>query len=129
MNVYTYEYDHTYDPAMPVVDVVMHSLLGSSSGPHSALVDSGSDTTSVPLDLLDEIGSISVGDAVMSGIWGERRPVKIHLVILELGSHKLHGIVVAGVPNHVGLLLGRNVLNHVELTLNGPAAVVEIPAP
>jgi hypothetical protein len=62
----------------------------------------------------------------MSGIWGDRRPVKIYLIRLEIGPFVLPGIHVAGVPDPVGFVLGRNVLNHMVLTLNGIASTTEI---
>jgi hypothetical protein len=128
MKLYTYDYDRTYAPAMPVVEV---RLIGPESnrtvGPVTALVDSGADATAVPLSLLVQIRAFSIGSGSMSGIWGDRRPVKIYLVSLEIGEYQLLGIRAAAVPDEFGMVLGRNVLNHLELRLNGPANVVEIP--
>jgi hypothetical protein len=76
--------------------------------------------------LLDDIGALSIGQAMMSGIWGERRPVHIYLVRLEIGPITLPGVHVAGVPSAVGFVLGRNALNHMILTLNGLANTTEI---
>ncbi len=128
MAIHTYLYDETYDPAMPTVDV---QIISPDSQRRSviaqALIDSGSDGTTVPVTLLDEIGVLSIGTAVMSGIWGQQRRVNTYLVSLKVGSHFLRGIHVAGVPATVGFILGRNALNQLAITLNGPANMVEIP--
>jgi hypothetical protein len=61
MEIYTYAYSADYTPPMPVVDVTLvtpHS--GEAAGPELALVDSGADGTLVPVDLLEQIGAISV---------------------------------------------------------------------
>lgn len=62
MRLYTYSYNSDFDPPMPVVDVLLvepHS--GETSGPHRALIDSGSDGTLVPVNLLAQISATSVG--------------------------------------------------------------------
>ena len=128
-SVHTFPYDEMHDPAMPVVEMVLVSPADDQeSEPVSALVDSGSDGTSIPIDYLDEIGALSIGTAIMSGIWGERRRVNLYLIHIRIGSHFLRAIRVAGVPNEMGCILGRNVLNQLEITLNGPANAIEISA-
>jgi hypothetical protein len=127
VKIYSYSYDASYDPAIPVVDVrIVAPESGASAEALAAIVDSGADGTAVPEHLLDEIGALSIGRGVMSGIWGDRRPVKIYLIRLEIGPFVLPGIHVAGVPDPVGFVLGRNVLNHMVLTLNGIASTTEI---
>ncbi len=40
MRLYTYEYDQTYTPAMPVASVQLTSLVtGRTAGPFSAVID------------------------------------------------------------------------------------------
>lgn len=128
MGLYTCTYDETYHPAMPMVEITLFSPdTGLSVGPIKAMVDSGSDGTSVPESFLDEIGELSIGTVLMSGIWGERKRVNRYLVTAEIGPHRLYGIHVVGVPDSVGFIVGRNILNHLAITLNGVAHTVEIP--
>lgn len=127
MRIYTYHYDETYQPAMPVAEVVfIEPNRHRQSSPVMAIVDSGSDSTSLPIALMDELKALNIGTAHMSGIWGERRLVDIFLVSVKIGSHLLHGIRVAGIPDTNEVILGRNVLNHIPVKLNGPAFTVEI---
>lgn len=127
MNLYTYSYSADYDPAMPVVDVTLvapHS--GAAVGPKIALVDSGADGTLVPVDLLEQIGAVSIATGRLTWLWKESRPVNIYIVQIKVGPHVLPSVHVAGVPADTDLVLGRNVLNQMTLTLNGPAGVTEM---
>lgn len=127
MRLYTFNYDETFHPAMPVAEVVFIEPNRRQESPQvKAIVDSGSDSTSLPIALMDELKALNIGTAYMSGIWGERRVVDIFLVSVKIGSHVLHGIRVAGIPDTNEVILGRNVLNHIPVKLNGPAHMVEI---
>jgi predicted aspartyl protease len=130
MRLYTYEYDQTYTPAMPVASVQLTSLVtGRTAGPFSAVIDSGSDGTLIPIDILDEIGALSIGSGRLRWLWQESRTTKIYVVRLALGPYQLAGVRVASVPGGTEFILGRNVLNQISLTLNGPAESIEIPHP
>jgi predicted aspartyl protease len=114
---------------MPVIDVTLvapHS--GEAIGPETALVDSGADGTLVPVDLLEQIGAVSIATARLRWLWGESQPVNIYIVQLEIGSYIFPKVRVAGVPTDIDFILGRDVLNWMVLTLNGPARAAEIPA-
>ncbi|MCP4423002.1 MAG: hypothetical protein GY803_00775 [Chloroflexi bacterium] len=129
MNVHSYLYNETVTPAMPVAEVRFVSPYSQErAGAVQAIIDSGSDGTMAPLTLLDEIGALSMGTAVMSGIWGQRRRVDIYIVNIEIGPHLLPGIRVAGVSEAMDVILGRNVLNQIKIVLNGPANTLEIPS-
>jgi hypothetical protein len=127
MRLYTYSYNSDFDPPMPIVDVLLiepHS--GETSGPHRALIDSGSDGTLVPVNLLAQIGARSVGSGRLTWLWQESRRVKTYIMELQVGPHRLPAIRVAGVPAGTDLVLGRNVLNRLLVTLNGPAETTEL---
>jgi hypothetical protein len=128
MKLYTYPYSADYDPSMPVVDVTLvapHS--GAAIGPEIAQVDSGADGTLVPIDLLEQIGAISIATGRLTWLWKESRPVNIYIVRMEVGPYVFPTVHVAGVPADTNLVLGRNVLNQMVLTLNGPAGMTEVP--
>ena len=52
MIVHTYEYDISYIPAMPVVELVVGKASSAPVLSLKALVDSGSDGTIIPLEHL-----------------------------------------------------------------------------
>lgn len=125
--LYTYTYSREYQPAMPVVEVKLGR--GGESVPyeaHLALVDSGADGTLVPIDLLEQVGARQVGTARIRGIVGQSQEADIFLVSLRVGPHALNAVrVVAGAEGDE-IVLGRNILNHLVVTLNGLASTVEI---
>ena len=128
MDLYTYPYSANYDPSMPVVEVTLvapHS--GAVTGPEIALVDSGADGTLVPVDLLEQIGAVSIATGRLIWLWQESQPVNIDIVEVEIGPYIFPSVHVAGVPAGSDLILGRNLLNQMVLTLDGPAEVTEIP--
>lgn len=127
--LYTYPYNRRYQPAMPVVELALNKSGGSRSDKlHLAVVDSGADGTLVPVNLLEEIGARQVGTARIRGILGESQVADIFLVSLRIGPHLLGAVrAIAGAEGDE-IILGRNVLNQLVVTLNGLASTVEIPA-
>lgn len=125
--VYSYPYSDVYDPAMPIVEVGV-SLPKRSVADIAvpALLDSGSDGTLIPIDQLELIGAKPVGPARVHGLWGGSRMANMYLVKLYIGPHQLFAVRVAGVEVGDECILGRNVLNHLVITLNGHASTVEI---
>lgn len=64
--------------------------------------------------------------AVLSNQWQERRPVYVYEVDLRIGGKVLPAVEVAGDPFGDELLLGRNVLNLLDLRLEGPALRIHL---
>jgi predicted aspartyl protease len=127
--LYTYPYSRNYQPAMPVIEVGLGK--GGQREPgllRIALVDSGADGTLVPVDLLDEIGARLVGAARIKGILGDSQVADIYLVSLRIGPHLLSTLRVVAAAEGDEIILGRNVLNQLVVTLNGLASAVEISA-
>jgi len=127
--LYTYPYSRNYQPAMPVIEVGLGK--GGQREPgllRIALVDSGADGTRVPVDLLDEIGARLVGAARIKGILGDSQVADIYLVSLRVGPHLLSTLRVVAAAEGDEIILGRNVLNQLVVTLNGLASAVEISA-
>jgi predicted aspartyl protease len=112
---------------MPVVEIKFHMPGRTPSDrTYVALVDSGSDGTLVPIDILEGLGARYVGDAIIRWLWGVSNPVDIYLVSVIVGPQTVHGVRVIAVPEDSEIILGRNVLNHLIVTLNGLAGVTEI---
>lgn len=129
MKLYTFPYSEAYWPPMPIVDLgVGRPGREKIDLTITALVDSGADGTLIPIDVLEEVGAGYVGEAHMRGIFGTGHEVSVYLANLGLGPHVLEGIRVIAVPEGSDVILGRNVLQYVVVTLNGPASVTEIAA-
>lgn len=118
--------DTIYDPPAPACDV---ALTVASTGKRTALkaiLDTGSDATLVPLPHLQAIGARRAFEARLRSQWGERRVVFLYLVDVQIESLTLPGVYVIGDDLGDEVILGRDVLNRLRLTLDGPALVTRL---
>jgi predicted aspartyl protease len=120
-------YSFAYYPPIPVLKISV-ALPDQDEwfGPFSAIVDSGADFTIIPLTILAPIEPRTIGSANMVSQWQDRRPVDVYLVDVQLGGVRLARVEVAGDPYSDELILGRNVLNALNLRLDGPNLQVEL---
>jgi predicted aspartyl protease len=120
-----YPYDSRYDPPMPVVEVAL-AAPGSdfSLGPLSSAIDTGADITIVPTEYLRQLNAPVVASGYLLSPWGGRYSVKVYEVSIRVGGHDLYGVEVASEPSGREVLLGRNVLNQLDLRLDGPNETV-----
>jgi len=123
MPVYSHPYDaHTYDPAMPVAEVTLLSLVtGDPAVNIVAVIDSGADATMLPLDVLTTAGALYLRARRLLTVSGQGQTVDTYLTTLRLGPHTIYGVNAVAMPAGGEAILGRDVLNELELTLNGPA--------
>jgi predicted aspartyl protease len=123
----SYDYDTSYEPAAPVVPIGL-----SPSGEEvarqqvQALVDSGADATMIPIDILKAAGARYVQQRRMRPVVGEPVTVNLYLTAVQLGDHVIHGIRAIARPAGSESIIGRDVLNQLEVTLIGPAHEVWI---
>ena len=126
--MYIQDYDPTYFPAFPVAEIGINKVEDRPEQEVilTALVDSGSDGTIIPFEYLKAIGAEYVNSGFIRGVTGARNSVDIYAIKLRIGTYKLSSVrVVADEQNHE-TILGRNVLNHFVVTLNGLASITEI---
>ncbi|HRO24146.1 MAG TPA: retropepsin-like aspartic protease [Promineifilum sp.] len=126
MNRLDFPYDEKYDPAMPVVEVVLDGYAGLDSKAVMAIIDSGADGTMLPIDVLEALGALYQDTVQMRGVLGESERVDRYTVGLKLGAITLHGINSVAIPAGTESVIGRDVLNQLLLTLNGPAFTTQI---
>jgi predicted aspartyl protease len=124
--IYTYEYDNDYNPAMPVVDIEIGRAMSNVSLTMKALVDSGADATIIPLNSLQKIRARRSRKMRMRGTAGGRVLVDLYQVSLQLGPFAQTLLEVVGSAQNDEVIVGRDVLNHLAVTLNGPANSVEV---
>ncbi len=88
--VYTFNYQHDYIPAKPMVEVGL-SLPGSSvvKTMTAILVDSGADNTMIAVDVLHSIGAKSIDHVRVRGIFGVSRSTDLYIVDLHIGIHRI----------------------------------------
>ncbi len=123
MPVYSYPYNHQdYEPAMPMVEVALLSRdTEAVAAQVLAIVDSGADATLLPIESLRAARARYYRSWQLRGITGQAIPVDLYAVTLQLGPHVIYGIkAVAGLKSNEAIL-GRDVLNQLDLRLIGPA--------
>lgn len=128
--IYSYPYNiEDYSPSMPVVEVGIRPHRKSATEVFTvAALDTGSDATLIPAQILHQIGAEYVRQGYLRGISGQRQSVKLYNASIRVGSIILSGITAVATTNNEEILLGRDVLNQIIVTLNGLASVTEIQA-
>lgn len=127
MTVISYAYNEAFDPAIPVISIVLFSLEREKSDTREieAIIDSGADGTLIPLADLRIIGVPAARKVRLRGVTGKNIWVNAYVVSLKIGHITLAGVRVVASPSGEAIL-GRNVLNQLRITLDGPAEVTEL---
>jgi predicted aspartyl protease len=122
-----FPYDRAYRPPIPAFQVSL-GLPGHEPalGPLPAILDTGADATLVPLAYLKQIKAPKVDTGYLRSAWGERRPVFIYAVALQIGSRQFSAIRVIGDETNRETVIGRNVLNLLRVLLDGPEAMTKL---
>ncbi|MEZ4711060.1 MAG: retroviral-like aspartic protease family protein [Caldilineaceae bacterium] len=124
------QYDKiNYDPAAPIVSVKIKPSV--ADGEHTeilltALIDSGADVTVLPEDLLIRIGAERIDKRRSRGVYGYARTVNLYLVDIQIDTLLIPSVHAIGVSSEDEPLIGRDVLNHLIVTLDGISGLAEI---
>lgn len=124
--VYTYEYDTNHDPAMPIVDIEIGRAMKDVTLALTALIDSGADATIIPMQYLQQIQARLSRKKWMSGTAGGRMLVDLYPISIQLGPLTQAHLEVVGNTQNDEVIVGRDILNHLAVKLDGPANSVEI---
>lgn len=120
-------YNQNYFPPIPVLQVRFSTPEWElHTAPLEAIIDTGADGTLVPIEYLREIEASVEGQGVLRSQWGEHRVVNLYLVDVEVEGLTLPGIWVVGDELGDEIILGRNVLNRLQLLLDGLATTTEV---
>ncbi len=123
----TEPYSRLVRPPAPKLFVRLRSTVrDQSTGPLTALVDTGADATIAPLSHLLEIGAEETAPGWLRGVMRERQPVRLYFVDIQIGNLTFPGVRVIGNPLTEDVLLGRDVLNKLPLFLDGPQQQTDI---
>lgn len=127
MKSISFDYDSAYDPSAPFVEIEVDGYderLGRRM--ITALLDSGADASFFPVPFLNSIGASYKETRWMRGAIGARIEVDLYLVAIRVGTTWIRGLHVIGAPETDDPVIGRDVLNELVVTLNGPAQTTEI---
>jgi len=119
-------YDTTYDPPAPVTEVTIANVVNRrrrSSLP--ALLDTGSDITTLPHALVDRLQLYPIGRLRLENVEADTKMVltyPVQLTIGELSIPRLE-VILTGLDF---VVVGRDVLNRLYLLLDGPELDFEL---
>jgi hypothetical protein len=122
-------YDYNFNPPAPVAEVtVVHIVTGASSASLSGKLDSGADVAVIPEKLVAQLSLTPKGYIWTRGYDGaySRRAVYYVRLIVEGFNLPTVRCIVADRAN---VLLGRNVLNHFIITLDGKNLTFDLKDP
>lgn len=118
----SFPYDSSYNPAAPVLSIGL-----GPSGEEAArlelvaFVDTGADVTMIPTAILVDAGCRYSEKARLRGVVGEPVTVNLHLAAVHVANQVVHGVSVIARKGSNEAILGRDVLNQLDLRLIGPA--------
>jgi len=121
--VTSFDYDSGYEPSAPVIQL---QLRAKHEATIWALLDTGADGTLLPLNILEQIGARYAETRYMRGVTGRAEPVNLYTVNVAIGSIFTGRIHAVAIPEGGEPLVGRDLLNHLVITLHGLAGVTEI---
>ena len=120
-----FSYDKSYDPPAPVVQVRLLAPGSQEWLEVSALLDSGADITVVPAGAVERLRLPSTGATDVQGFASGTQRTPTFTLRFTLGQERswLDEVVAWDEPYAI---LGRGVLNHWRVTLDGPRGIVTI---
>ena len=80
----------------------------------------------LPIDILKHVKARYIETRQMRGATGHTLGVDTYLVTIQVASYTIRGIQAIAMYTGHEVVLGRDVLNQLEIILNGPAHAVEI---
>jgi hypothetical protein len=124
--VFTFDYDRDFAPSMPVAEIRIGRPRTEPQMILRAILDSGADATIIPEIYLKQLGARQNEKVWMRGTAYQRRLVDLYTISLQLGDFERRHLLVVGRIDETEVIVGRDVLNQLIVTLNGLAAVTEI---
>ncbi len=123
---YSYDYDFSYSPSAPVVEIEVTSDVSHTAVTLIAFIDSGADATMLPFEILQQLQAEEMETRYLRTVTGKRIAVDLYRVAIRIGVYHFPAIRAVATDSPTEIILGRDVLNHLIVTLNGLAAVTEI---
>lgn len=123
-----FDYSDELSPAAMIVPISVAAVARSAAGSTRALLDTGADISAIPDDLRRELALRPTGYARCSGALDvEPQTLPTYFVRFEIYSVRSVEVEVVSMPEeHV--LLGRDVLNGLVLTADGPGRRFQLAA-
>ncbi len=120
-------YDTSYDPPAAVLDITIVNpfLKGHPRIGGRAVIDSGAFKSVIPQTLASQIGLLPVTEITTKGYDGREQKKPASIVNIVLDGHVFEYVEVLLINRNTALI-GRDILNQLKLTLDGPKLEFEI---
>ena len=119
-------YDTRHDPPAPIAQVTIANVMQRRRHKKApALLDTGSDITAIPRSLASEIQIYPIGQIRLEDVQAQTQMVltyAVQLTIADLIIPRLE-VILTGLDY---VILGRDVLNRLNMLLNGPEMVFDL---
>ncbi len=105
--IYSFDYDMSYFPAIPVVEVEIRQINDMPGVSLRAIVDSGADATIIPIQYLEQVQAHKGDEAWLRGMARNRIRVELYWIWLHIGGRPPLYIEVVGDIQGEEAILGR----------------------
>ena len=121
-------YSLDYFPPAPMLQVTLAAPEEVMQiGPSLALIDTGADGTFVPTSLLEQLDVPVVYTTNVRSHLGERvHRVSVHKVDILMNAIRIPNVEVVSDDWGNEIIIGRNVLNKLQLLLDGPKQITNL---
>ncbi len=123
------QYDSSFAPPAPILDIrAQNPDLPDREVSVSAQLDTAADLSGVPFTLVSALGLARGDVTTIAGYDGKPNRTVVYLVNLEVSGYRFEQVRCIPIPDSV-FLLGRNVLNQLNITLRGKDQAFELGDP
>jgi hypothetical protein len=125
--VIRYPYVTQVEPPAPFIHVTVRCpTTGKEVSQLAAQVDTAADRSVLPWKVVDQLGLVVIREIPLGGLGGNI--VKMSTFLVQIEPRHLQPVTIEAVatPHESVVLLGRDVLNHFRLVLDGPGRALEI---
>lgn len=125
-----FRYNNSFDPPAPLVYVTLrHPQQDLEVADVPGQIDTACDRTSVPRAFIERLGLIPLREIQVAGFENRIYSLSTYYVQVAIKGHSFLPLEVAAGESEAIVLVGRDVLNHFKLTLDGPQLKMEISDP
>jgi hypothetical protein len=125
--VIRYRYNTQVQPPAPFVHLrIRNPADGRELSDVPAQIDTAADRTVLPQALAESLGLAQIGTMLIGGLGGITYNLPTFLVLIGLHDLPQKPVKVVASADEAWILLGRDFLNSVRLTLDGPQSALEI---
>jgi len=122
-----YSYNRQVTPPAPFVHVTLRRPDGTGDlSDWPAQLDTGADRSVIPRRVADELGLTQLREVSVARLGGDGMPMPTFLIQATIRQMRPLTVEMLASPGEPYVLLGRDVLNHYRIVLDGPQLAFEL---